>query len=101
MAENQIMKHSSNTRLCDYKCQSDSVNLGSSYTEMSMYLINLCHGSRCQKTTIIVRTVLYLQVILADPKYFHECELNMCRGHFHHGRSAEALKQYTEICVAT
>lgn len=64
-------------------------------------LINLWHGRRCQKTIAIIRTVLNLQVTLADPEYFHEHELNRCRGDSLHGRSAEALKQHSGICVAT
>lgn len=102
MAENQIIKHSSNSSLCDCKCQGDSVNLGAATLKwVCVCLIHLCRGSRCQKTIVVVRTVLHLQVTLTDPKYFHEHELNTCRGHFLHGRSAEALKQHTGICVAT
>lgn len=72
------MKHSSNISLCDYKCQNDSVNLGSNYTERSMCMLN--------------QSMLWQYMLennsnstLADPKYFHKLlhALNMYRGRCH------------------
>lgn len=88
MAENQIIKHSSNTSLCDYKCQNDSVNLGSNYTEMNMCTLNQSLSlEMLENNSNSKNSHIFTGHTLADPKYFHELlhELNTYRGHFLRG----------------